>query len=53
MDFFGSKVSGSEPQGTPVLLIAFAGIVLVVVVGVVFILTNKISAKSSCKTLLS
>ena len=41
MDFFGSKVSDGEPQGTPILMIAFAGLVLVVVVGVLFIITNK------------
>jgi uncharacterized protein (TIRG00374 family) len=41
MDFFGSKVSGGEPQGTPFLLIGFVGLVLVVVVGVLYVLTHK------------
>ena len=41
LDFFGSKVSGGEPQGTPFLLIAFGGLVLLITAGVVFILTNK------------
>lgn len=41
LDFFGSKVSGGEPQGTHLLLYVFGGLVLLVTVGVVVILTNK------------
>jgi len=41
LDFFGSKVSGGEPQGTSFLLIAFGSVVLVVTAGVLFILTKK------------